>query len=221
MDHELVAAYALDALEGDEQRAFEAHLAGCERCRTELASLREATAALGVAAAGPAPPRALRGRILDAARAERAVVVPLRRRDWPVRAALAVAAAAAVVLALWSVSLRNDLDASRDALEVLADPAARSVPLEGARGRLVVAADGTAALVVGGLDAPPAGQTYELWVIAGGPPRRAGEFEPEGARTVVGVEEPVPPGATVAVTLERDGGVDAPTGDPLVTATTS
>jgi len=31
--HELTAGYALDALDPDERRAYEAHLAGCERCR--------------------------------------------------------------------------------------------------------------------------------------------------------------------------------------------
>ena len=30
--HELAAAYALDALDGDELRAYETHLAGCSYC---------------------------------------------------------------------------------------------------------------------------------------------------------------------------------------------
>jgi len=36
--HELTAAYALDAFDPGERSAYEAHLAGCERCRKELAS---------------------------------------------------------------------------------------------------------------------------------------------------------------------------------------
>ena len=36
--HEQAAAYALDALDPDERRAFEAHLDGCARCREEVAS---------------------------------------------------------------------------------------------------------------------------------------------------------------------------------------
>jgi len=39
--HELSAAYALDALDGNELRAYEAHLAGCERCRDDVATFRE------------------------------------------------------------------------------------------------------------------------------------------------------------------------------------
>jgi hypothetical protein len=35
---------------------------------------------------------------------------------------------------------------------------------------------------------------------------------------VVPVEKPVPPGAVVAVTVEQDGGVDAPTTDPFAVA---
>jgi anti-sigma factor RsiW len=40
--HSLVAPYALDALDATDERSFEEHLALCERCRGELAGLREA-----------------------------------------------------------------------------------------------------------------------------------------------------------------------------------
>ena len=33
--HDLTAAYALDALDSDEAREYEAHLARCEQCRAE------------------------------------------------------------------------------------------------------------------------------------------------------------------------------------------
>src|SRR5207253_6326006 len=39
--HDLTAAYALDALDEPERREYEAHLARCEQCRDELASLSE------------------------------------------------------------------------------------------------------------------------------------------------------------------------------------
>ena len=44
--HDLTAAYALDALAPDAARGYEEHLAGCERCREELASLQAALAKL-------------------------------------------------------------------------------------------------------------------------------------------------------------------------------
>jgi len=85
--HDLVAPYALDALDDDERERFERHLAECEDCTEQLALLREPVAALAYAVEGPAPPEALRGRIIADARSEpRAVVIKLRRRNWPLAA---------------------------------------------------------------------------------------------------------------------------------------
>jgi anti-sigma-K factor RskA len=44
---ELLGAYALDAVDGDEFDELEEHLVGCPRCRAELDGLREVAAALG------------------------------------------------------------------------------------------------------------------------------------------------------------------------------
>ncbi|MGP0031053.1 MAG: anti-sigma factor domain-containing protein [Acidimicrobiales bacterium] len=44
---EILATYALDAVEADEREAVERHLADCPRCRIELDALREVTTALG------------------------------------------------------------------------------------------------------------------------------------------------------------------------------
>lgn len=61
--HTLAGASALDALTSADRRVFERHLAGCESCQAEAASLREAAARLGTAAAA-APPPGLRERVL-------------------------------------------------------------------------------------------------------------------------------------------------------------
>lgn len=229
--HELTAAYALDALDPDEVVRFEEHLRGCDRCRDEVAALSQAAGALAYAVEAPPPPGDLRDRILDAARAERAAgVVPLRpHRHRPVFGpggvvAAATAVAAALVLGLWAASLDRDLAAERDAaasreaaLAIAADPAAARHTLTGdARGTVVVAPDGRAALLVSSLPAAPHGHTYEAWVIEGDTPRPAGLFG--GGETVaVALERPVPAGAAVAVTVEPEGGVDAPTGTPVLT----
>ena len=221
--HQLTAAYALDALDYSEQREFETHLRTCESCREELASFETAAAALGFAVVSPDPPPALRGRILDRVKAERGVVVPFRRPRVVLGAVSAVAAAAAAVaigLGIWAASLDRDLDRTQAALAVLADPAARTVRLDGADGRLVVAPEGEAALVVRGLGRAPAGRTYEAWVIQGTTPVRAGLFAGGGRRSLVLLDREVPAGAVVAVTVEREGGVDAPTRKPLFTAQT-
>lgn len=219
--HELTAAYALDALGEAEELEFEEHLRACERCREELRELQEAASALAYAAETPPPPASLRARILERAREDRPNVIPLRRRRLPLYASATVAAAAAAVavgVGFWANSLSRSLDRERQALAVLADPTADSTPLRGASGRLVVTEAGEAALVVSGLDPAPDEKTYEVWVIEANTPRPAGLFEGERTRDVVRLTERVPEGALVAVTLERAGGVDAPTGAPLFAA---
>jgi anti-sigma factor RsiW len=223
--HELTAGYALDALDADERGAYEAHLGTCERCRDELASFWDVTGSLAYAAAGPAPSPELRGRLLARAREERPNVVPIHSRRWVAPATSAVAAVAAVVaigLGLWASSLNSDLDQARSALaqqraaaQVLADPDARSVPLSGADGRLVVSGSGQAALVVNDLERPPDGKAYEIWVIRDNRPEPAGLFA-EGR--LVPLDRPVPDDSTVAVTVEDDQGVTQPTGQPIFTA---
>lgn len=63
--HALVGAYALDALDEDERREFERHLASCQTCRDEVVTLREAAAGLSGLTDTPAPGD-LRGTVLDA-----------------------------------------------------------------------------------------------------------------------------------------------------------
>jgi anti-sigma factor RsiW len=219
--HELTAAYALDALDPEDVRTYEAHLARCERCRDELAALAEAAGALALATDAPAPPPELRARVLQQVQRERPNVVPLRPR-WlaPVAAAAAVAACVAVGLGIWAASLSSKLD-HRDAelarqqrvAAILASPDARTISF--ARGTLVVAKNGKAALVVHNLDAPPRGKTYEAWISAGGAPKPAGTFD-GGEVVVVPLDGSLEPGASVLVTEERSGGVETPTQKPFL-----
>ena len=44
---ELLGAYGLDAVDGEERTQLEEHLETCPRCRAELDSLREVAAAIG------------------------------------------------------------------------------------------------------------------------------------------------------------------------------
>lgn len=215
--HDLLAAYALDALDDEEREIFERHLADCEECSEQLALLREPVAALAYAAEGPAPPEALRGRIIESARGEpRAAVIKLRRRSWPLAAVGGVAAAAACLaigLGFWANSLSNSLDrerSARSALEVLAAEATAK-PLVGANGSLLVARDGRAGLVVCGLADAPSAKTYEAWVIRGKTPQPAGLFRGgRGCKSIL-LTQRVPGSATVAVTLEQAGGAATPT----------
>jgi anti-sigma factor RsiW len=228
--HELTAAYALDALDAEEREAYERHLAGCERCQGELATMWETTEALAVAATGAEPRPELREQILSAARAEPHVVVPLvprRSRAVPVLAAAAgIAAVIALAVGLWGVGVSSDLDEARSALErerataaVLADPEARSVALEVGDGRVVVASNGRAVVVLDALGPAPEGKTYQLWIAPAGDIAAAssgGLFAGEDAADGTLVEGTVADGDLVAVTVEDEGGVAAPTTDPIV-----
>jgi anti-sigma-K factor RskA len=230
--HELTPGYALDALDPEERRAYEAHLAGCEQCQQELSSFWQTTEALAVATSGPEPSSALRDRILADVRAEPPQnVVQLesarRRRAVPVlAAAAAIAAVVAIAIGVWASDLSSQLDDTRSALKrsqsaaaVLADPEAQSVALQAGDGRLVVGADGKAVLVLDGLEPAPTGMTYELWVVPGGDIEQAspaGLFPGSNGRSVLPVDGTVQRGDVVAVTVEPDGGVDAPTSQPIV-----
>jgi len=197
--HELVAGYALDALDGDDRQAFESHLAGCERCRVELAGLSEAVGTLAFAVEGPVPPAALRGRILAAAREEPPTVVALRPRRTRVYAGIALAASACAALAIGLyVGLSGGGSSNKQAMSL-------------------TVANGVARLTVTGLPAAPAGKAYEIWVIDGGAPHPAGLFA-GGDKSVIRLTRQVRVGSTVAVTLERAGGARAPT-TPILLST--
>jgi anti-sigma factor RsiW len=227
--HDLTAAYALDALDDDERREYEEHLARCERCREELVSLSEASSSLAYAVDAPAPPPQLRERILASARSERPNVVPLRPR-WalPAAAAAVAAVAAAIALAVWATSLSHRLDHERALASdqervaaILASPDAHPYGVADG-GLLSVAPNGEAALVLTRLQPARSGMTYEAWVaLKGGKPRPAGTFDAGKDVTAVPLDEPVPRGATVMVTQEKDGGVPAPEHMPFVIVNTA
>jgi anti-sigma-K factor RskA len=230
--HDLTSAYALDALDADEAREFEEHMRHCAQCQSELADLQEVTAVLAYAAPPATAAPALRGRILEQARAERSNVIPFaraqaqprRRMTWILGAAAAAAAAVAIGLGIWAATLHSDLNAERaahsrlaQALAIAASPGSTHVDLTGANGSLAVAPSGRGVLVIPDLGKAPAGKTYEAWVIRGSKPSPAGLFR-GGGSTVVPLSRRVPPGSVVAVTVEPKGGMPMPTTTPFITA---
>ncbi len=230
--HELIAAYALDALDDADRVIVEELLISSEEAREELRSFSEVAAAIAVGATGPEPRAELRDRIIESARAERQVVVPLARPASRARlapilvGATAIAATVALALGLWGVSLSNDLRNTRATLDhertvgsVLSDPAARTIGLVSKGGKLVIDDRGQAVLIVESLEAAPAGKAYQVWVVEDGAATAAGQFSGGSGRAVVPVEVPVTTGSLVAVTVEDAAGVDRPTTTPVVTST--
>jgi hypothetical protein len=131
-----------------------------------------------------------------------------------------VAACAAIGLGIWAASLSSTLDKRNDALAreqrvaaILAQPDARTITFS--RGTLVVGPSGDAALIVSKLKPPGPGRTYEAWISDVGAPQPAGLFK-GGNVVIVPLERPFHAGASVLVTNEQAGGVDAPTQAPFL-----
>jgi anti-sigma-K factor RskA len=195
---ELVAVYALDALDDDEVRIVEEHLAVCPRCRAELAEHREVTALL--AHTGAPAPEGVWDRIAASLEepppeVDLADVLPLTARP-PRRPAGAphqvetgrplgrwamIAAAAAVVALLGIQVARQDQQiddlreqVARGPVTVPGDAGEGSVvdltSADGAvRVQAVVDETGRGYLLAHGLPALRADQTYQLWgVVKGG-----------------------------------------------------
>jgi anti-sigma-K factor RskA len=205
--HELTAAYALDALAPDEADAYERHLAACERCQAELASLSKTTGALALAAEPAEPRPELRERILVAARGERPNVEPLPVRRPRLRPAViaAVAVCAAVAFGAWALVLSSEKPGQL-----------RALAIRGAAGSVVVQPDGRAILIVSGLPRAPGGKTYEAWVITKSRAEPSGLFAGGAGTHVIRLTSRVPRAAVVGVTVEPGGGSPAPTSKPIV-----
>ncbi|HEX3552713.1 MAG TPA: anti-sigma factor [Thermoanaerobaculia bacterium] len=171
---ELLPAHALGALDGDDLRELEEHLAaGCAECRRQLDLWHRELEALAGSVEPVAPSETTRARVLRmTAGAAGAAAAPAPRRlpRW-----LSLAAAALLVAAVWGVAgqmrLRGELErltAERDRLARQVTALDREVTLardaaaRAAQALQVVAAPGVKSVVLAGLAAAPqaTGQTY-------------------------------------------------------------
>ena len=239
--HTLAGPYAMDAISASDRASFEAHLARCEECAREIASLREATARLATAAA-VAPPPALKARVMAAAAATRQrppVPEPETAvRTWRSRlgsrgrlalAAGAVAAvaavAAAVVFGVSNGGMRDQLSrAQASSQQVAAVLTARDATMMTG----TVRGGGTVTIVMShsmrelvftaaALHALPASHGYELWLI-GPAGDRAVIMLPPARHDMTGpvVASGLHPGDHLALTAEPAGGAARPTGPMML-----
>jgi anti-sigma-K factor RskA len=214
--HTLAGPYAMDAISAPDRARFERHLAGCEECAREIASLREATARLATATAVPPPPAAERD----------PVVVRTWRSHRGLRVRLAMSAAAvlvagvAVVFGVSNGSMRDQLSQAQASSQQIAavltarDATMRTGPVEGGGLVTIVMSHSRHALVFTAADlhALPAARGYELWLIGPAGDRPVTMLPPlrhdmTGPVIASGLRQ----GDHLALTAEPAGGASRPT----------
>lgn len=226
--HLLSGAYALDALDEEERRAFEQHLDECPDCAEEVRGFADTAARLGDAASVAVPDH-LRAAVLDQVRRtpqERPAVVPMRRRR-RLAGSLAAAAVAAAVLGgitVYAVDQHQEAEQLRvqqsEVSRVLAAPDAELATTAvrgGGTVKVVVSADADRAVMVLA-DLPELGddRDYQMWTQVGDEMVSAGVV-PRDEQGAVGthVMKDVADVSAVALTVEPAGGSDGPSSDPI------
>ncbi|ANP54139.1 anti-sigma-K factor RskA [Streptomyces griseochromogenes] len=151
-----------------------------------------------------------------------------RTRPLFVPFATATAAAALVVASLFAVQAnhtRDQLDAersqTREIAHVLAAPDARAAGSEDARGRgigvIASVSEGRAVVTLSGYGTPSGGRVHQLWAMRPhAQPRSLGLFEGDTPLVAKGLDKS---SASLAVTVEPNGGSAQPTSQPLVQLT--
>ena len=193
--HELLGAYALDALDGDELDQVEEWLERSPDARDEVAALRETVALL--AYGGAEAPVSLWSRIEEALGEEPpALVLPLapgrpqRKAGVAMRVTAALAVASAIAAGVTAVIVSNEMSRQderltrvaadmehsnlRRAAEAVAnDPQARRVRLvadeTSVSADVAVMPNGAGYLMGHGVPKLPEGRTYQLWAMTGDP----------------------------------------------------
>ena len=224
--HQLIAPYALDALEADDRSRFEAHLALCEQCRVELVGFMSTAARLGEAEA-ITPPAELRERLLAMAEStaqEHPVVTALSQRSRVRRVAPRIALAAAVAAAVLGIGgfvaekqRADDLSAERSRMAAVLTAEDGAMTVDAASGggnvRVVASKSHDAAVVLGeSLPTLDDDKIYQVWHMEDGKPTSVGLLgHGPGMLYVKGVNA----ADAYAITVEPDGGSPQPTTKPI------
>lgn len=230
---ELLAAYSLHSLDGEEREEAEAliatHLPACEECRLVFEDLQGVTAEMALATAARKPPR------LMAARLRRDVRSSRRRRSVGVLAT-GLALAGVISLSLWTAHLSNrvnDAD-SRQAktgefLATLSHPLSHVISFSTLR----PASDEEIGLIqlkaafvpghgsvylFGSMPAPQSDRVYQVWVLRSGHFVSAGTFRPEKGQVIMQIQADPEHIDGLLVTEEPSQGSQSPSDQRVVTA---
>lgn len=223
-----LAAYALDALAGEERRIVAEHLEGCEPCRERLQWMLPAVDVLPATVPQRQPAPALKARIMDVVEHEaEPVAEPSRGRPRGLFAGLSLRPALAgigvfllIAAAVTGYVLRDggEEPSSFDAVYT----ATAEKPASGAHGKLMV--DGDAGMLHVA-DLPPTGdgQVYQAWIqdkgSAGGSVHASSVFvvSEQGVGDVA-IPHGLSQARRVMITREPKGGSRHPSENSLLTA---
>lgn len=146
-------------------------------------------------------------------------------------AAVVAVLAAAAALGAWAIWSGGDSKpaaapapaGAAQLVSLISQPGAHRLPVAGSKGTMVLVTtpSGRAVLIISGLKRAPAGKVYQAWIVRGKTPASAGLFKGGQPQYVIPLSGRMPKGAVFAVTVERAGGVPAPTQAPEFTAKTS
>jgi anti-sigma-K factor RskA len=231
---ENLAAYALGALDADEALALQAHLQTCESCRAQLAEYQRLSAGLLAALPPRAPGRNLKRTLQRRLAGESRAARP--QSGWPLgQTAMAAALVLMLALNIFSVfqvySLRQQqagftgrYESEQTAIAMLAYPGTQSITFDqsGVSGSLLVDKKrNLLAVFTWNLPPPPAGQTYQMWLIDPRGDRTSGGFLlPEAdepfVMAVIASPQPLVDFIGLGVTLEPLGGSPKPTGPKIL-----
>jgi len=237
--HTLAGAYALDALTEPDRVRFERHLAGCEACRQEAGSLREAAGRLAAVSAVPPPPHVREQVLAEAARSRQqppftvdALAGPgagRRAVSWRApRMAVAIAGGCmlvALVLGGLFIHTQQRLGVeqahNRAIATILNAPDARirsARAVTGGSATVVMShRDHALVLTTAMLPALPAGQRYQVWLMGPRRTRAAGMLPaPRRGMTAPMVVSGVAPGDMVGLTAEPASGSGVPSSAPVL-----
>lgn len=239
---ELLPAYALGALDGEDLRELEAHLAaGCAECGRQLGLWRKDLEELAASVEPVTPSEAARRRIqrlaLDCVKSAPVPASSDSRASsgTPRWAVLAVAASLLIAVGSGWRQARLEQELERleersgrmaESLAILISPGARCIHLAGlgpspaAVGHTFVNIQQGKAVFVGiNLPALEPDRTYQLWWLEDGKPVPAGTFgvdeQGTGSATLARVS-PAAANRVWAVTVEPKGGVPQPTGETVL-----
>jgi anti-sigma-K factor RskA/putative zinc finger protein len=236
--HTLAGAYALDAITEPDRVRFERHLGGCEACRQEAGSLREAAGRLAAVSAVPPPPHVREQVLAEAARSRQqppltvdALAGSGARRGVRWRAPrMAVAIAGGFILVALVLgglfihtqrSLNLEQAHNRAIATILNAPDATIMSAKAASSgsATVVMSHRDRALVLttAMLPALPAGHRYQVWVMGPRRTRPVGMLPaPHRGMTAPVVVSGVAAGDMVGLTVEPASGSAVPSSAPVL-----